>query len=48
MLNQLLEQAREETTSPRKDPPTENRVKAAVMYHLGLSYRFVGPKVSCW
>jgi len=26
----------------REDTPTENRVKAAMLYHLGLSYRQVG------
>jgi len=42
MLDQLVERAREEKVFYREDTPTEDRAKAAVLYHLGLSYRTVG------
>lgn len=42
MLDQLVKRAREEKAFCREDTPTEERVKAAVLYHLGLSYRTVG------
>ena len=42
MLDQLVQRAREQRVFSREDTPTEDRVKAAVLYHLGLSYRTVG------
>ena len=42
MLGQLVKRAREENAFSREDTPTEQRVKAAFLYHLGLSYRQVG------
>ena len=42
MLDQLVQRAREEKAFSREDTPTEQRVEAAFLYHLGLSYRQVG------
>jgi len=42
MLDQLVKRAREQRVFSREDVPTEQRVEAAFLYHLGLSYRQVG------
>ena len=42
MLDQLVQRAREEKACSREDTPTEQRVEAAFLHPLGLSYRQVG------
>ncbi len=42
MLDQLVKRAREQRVFSREDTPTERRVEAAFLYHLGLSYRQIG------
>ena len=42
MLDQLVKRAREQRVFSREDVPPEQRVEAAFLYHLGLSYREVG------
>ena len=42
MLDHLVTRAREQRVFSREDTPTEQRVEAAFLYHLGLSYRQVG------
>lgn len=42
MLDHLVKRAREQRVFSREDTPTEQRVEAAFLYHLGLSYRQVG------
>ena len=42
MLDHLVKRAREQRVFSREDTPTERRVEAAFLYHLGLSYRQVG------
>jgi len=41
MLDRIIEQAREEKVFSREDTPTEQRVRAAFLYHAGLSHRRV-------
>ena len=41
MLDHVVEQARQEEIFSRGDTPTEQRVEAAFLYHVGLSYRRV-------
>ena len=42
ILDHIVEKAREQEIFSREDTPTEERVRAAFLYHLGLSYRKVG------
>jgi putative transposase len=41
MLDRVIEQAREKEIFSREDTPTAQRVEAAFLYHVGLSYRRV-------
>jgi hypothetical protein len=42
MLDQLVKRAREEKVFFRVITPAEERIRSAVLYHLGLFYRYVG------
>ena len=42
ILDHIVEKAREQEIFSREDTQTEERVRAAFLYHLGLSYRKVG------
>ena len=42
MLDQVIKRACEQRVFSREDTPTEQRVEAAFLYQLGLSYRQVG------
>lgn len=42
MLDQVIQRARVQNVFSREDTPTEERVEAAFLYLLGLSYREVG------
>ena len=42
MLDQIIKRAREQRVFSREDTATEDRVEAAFLYHLGMSYRKVG------
>ena len=42
MLDHLVQRAREQRVFSREDTPAEERVEAAFLYHLGLSYCQVG------
>lgn len=42
MLDHIVSKAREQEVFSREDTPTEERVRAAFLYYVGLSYRRVG------
>ncbi|WP_281194372.1 DDE-type integrase/transposase/recombinase [Halorubrum sp. F4] len=45
MLDRMVEKARQQEVFSREDTPTERRVLAAFLYHVGLSYRRIEPFV---